>query len=89
MELDKVTIQDHHEPDAGNECVVISHPLPPAPAHINSPPPKHVHDGREVICKAGTNDITLEPMLSYPTRHSYKRTDQKDYMGRAIFTEAK
>jgi hypothetical protein len=70
-----------------SEVVVISHPLPSVPPP--NPQPRHAHHEREVICKAGANEIILEPMLNHPFKHKYVRTTDKDSFGRTIFTEAK
>lgn len=77
------------QPDEGSEHVIIHHPNPVAPTHFNSAPQQHVHNGRLVACKKGCAEITLEPMYGHAERHKYKRTDDVDYMGRPIFTEAK
>ncbi len=79
---------------SGNETVVIVHPM----SFLSSPKAKHVHHGREVVCKAGTNEIVLGPIartdfnpadvVGGEQSYRYVRTDEKDELGRAIFKVA-
>jgi hypothetical protein len=68
------------------EEVVISHPHPPGtPDRV----PRHIHDGKFVICKADVREITLGPIVGYSATHKYRRTEDKDFLGRTVFTEVK
>lgn len=74
------------------EVVVIEHPLPGQnPGLANAP--THVHHDREVVCKQDINELTLGPIkaggIGADQTCKYKRSDRKNYMGRAIFVEAK
>lgn len=70
-----------------SETVVICHGLV-GPTEI-----KHVHDLREVVCKAGTEVLVMPPLMDPKDRnvvghgqtHRYVRTKDKDELGRAIF----
>jgi hypothetical protein len=68
------------------EEIVIEHPHPPGtPDRV----PPHIHDGRVVICKVDADEFTIGPLVGYMFSHKYKRTKDKDVMGRAVFVEAK
>ncbi len=75
----------------GSETVVIVHPV----SFPGSPKAKHVHHGREVVCKAGTNEIVLGPIahggpdtVGHDQSHRYVRTNETDELGRVIFKVA-
>jgi hypothetical protein len=70
------------------EVVVIEHPMAgqnPGLATL----PKHVHDGREVICKRSVNELPIGPIVGHAASYKYVRADRVDAHGRPIFVEAK
>lgn len=70
-----------------NETVILDHgstlgTFPKTGTNPGGAHPRHMH---EVICKEGTQSVTLEPAADHPHRERYVRTEEKDEKGRAIF----
>ncbi len=58
-----------------NETVIIlrDEHVQPTAAH---PHHTHPHHKKDVICKAGTQSITLGPSIYHPREETYVRTDE-------------
>jgi len=50
------------------------------------PEGKHPHHGMEVICKEGTMQITIPPMMGHEFAGKYVRTEDTDN-GRVVFRQ--